>query len=145
MKALGLTSFAAVLLVGLAAQGGDDAVLKKEKAALEGAWKIVSRETLNSKGAPPGSTVWEFGKDGKSLTTTKDGKATKGTFTLNPAGKPKEIDIMLSKDKTVEGIYQIEKDTLKLCFATNPGDGRPTEFAPKEGKAYVVLTLERAK
>ena len=49
MKALGLASFAAVLFVALSAQAGDDAALKKEKAALQGVWKVVSFEGPDGK------------------------------------------------------------------------------------------------
>jgi uncharacterized protein (TIGR03067 family) len=73
-------------------------------------------------------------------------KTKKGTFTLNPAGNPKEIDIIsLVENKTLEAIYAVEKDTLKICLAANDGDGRPGEFALKDGKHYGLILLERVK
>lgn len=146
MKMLGLASFAASLFVVLTVQAGDDAAQKKEKAALEGVWKIVSLETNKGKDAGAEGATLEFDKEGKNITFTKDGQAKKGTFTLNPVGKPKEIDIKPSdENKTFEGIYQLEKDKLKICMAPDSGDGRPGEFALKDGKNYVLITLERAK
>jgi uncharacterized protein (TIGR03067 family) len=148
MKALGLASFAACLLIAFAAQGGDDAALKKEKAALQGLWKIVSVETPNGKKDDFDGATLDFNKDGKNLTFTKGNETKKGTYKLNPAGKPKEIDISPSDDnqKTMEGIYVIEKNTLKICLCPEgSGDGRPTEFVVKDGKKHVLMTAERAK
>ena len=56
----------------------------------------------------------------------------------------KEIDISPSdENKTFEGIYQLEKDALKICLSVG-NDGRPSEFAVKD-KKYVLITMERAK
>ena len=146
MKTLGFGSFAACLLAVCAAQGGDDAAQKKEKAALEGTWKIVSLETNKGKDAGAEGATLEFDKEGKNITFTKDGQTKKGTFKLNPAGKPKEIDINPeNENKTFEGIYAAEKDTLKICLAPEAGEGRPSEFALKDGKNYILIKLERAK
>jgi uncharacterized protein (TIGR03067 family) len=145
MKSLGLASFAATLFVVLAAHGGDDAALKKDKAALQGVWKVVSFETPDGKKEDIVGATLEFDKDGKGLTYSKDSESKKGTFKLNPAGKPKEIDITQGDDNQVkEGIYQIEKTTLKICLSTG-SDGRPNEFAVKDGKKHVLITLEKAK
>lgn len=145
MKSLGLASFAATLMIVLAAQAGDDAQ-KKEKTALQGKWKILSLESNKGKDTNVEGAVMEFDKDGKHLSFTKDDTAKKATFKLNPAGKPKEIDISpVDENKTFEGIYRIEKSTLKLCLAPEAGDGRPTEFALKDGKNYVIITMERVK
>jgi uncharacterized protein (TIGR03067 family) len=146
MKALGLTAFAATFLAALAAQGGGDAALKKETAALQGIWKIVAFETLEIRDHDEIGATLEFGRDGKNGTFAQNDESKKLAFKLNPAGKPKEIDISAENEiKTMEGIYQIEKSTLIICLAIDPGDGRPTEFATKEGKSYAVITLEKQK
>jgi uncharacterized protein (TIGR03067 family) len=143
MKMFGLAAFAGCLLVALTANAGDDA-LKKEKAAFQGVWKIVSFETDQGKKDDLNDATLEFDKDGKNITFTKGGDTKKGTFTLNPAGKPKEIDIITDDNKTIEGVYSLDKDKLKLCL--NPGnDGRPTEVALKDGKKYILLTLEKSQ
>lgn len=146
MKTLGLASFAAALLVALSAQAGDDAAQKKEKAAIQGIWKIVGFETPQGKDANFEGATLDFDKDGKNLVFTKENETKKGTFRLNPAGKPKEIDIKPGdEDKTFEGIYQLDKDKLKICLSPENGEGRPSEFALKDGKKYILVTLERAK
>jgi uncharacterized protein (TIGR03067 family) len=145
MQSLSIASFAAGLLIVLCAQG-DEAALKKERAALEGKWKIVSVETAKGKQDNLVGAIMEFDKDGKNLVFMHNGESKKGTFKLNPAGKPKEIDITpTGEDKTAEAIYQLTKDKLKICLSPNNGDGRPAEFATKEGKAFILIELERAK
>jgi uncharacterized protein (TIGR03067 family) len=144
MQSIGIASFAAGVLLVLGAQG-DEAALKKEKAALQGAWKITSLETAKGKDTNAEGATLHFGKDGKSLTYTHNNETKKGTFKLNSAGKPKEIDIKpADEDKTFEGIYQLDKTTLKICLSMG-GDGRPSEFATKEGKDFVLVVLEKAK
>lgn len=146
MKTLGLASFALCLLVALTAQGGDDAAQKKEKAALQGKWKIIRLESNKGKDQSVQGAILDFDKDGKNLAFTHMEKSKKATFTVNPAGNPREIDIKPEgENKTFEGIYQLDKDSLKICLAPEPGDGRPNEFALKDGKNYLLIMLERVK
>lgn len=143
MKALGLASFA-VCLVATFAIAGDDEAQKKEKAAIAGKWKIVSFETPDGNKDDLADATLEFDKDGKNMTFMKGDETKKGTFKLNPAGKPKEIDVMPeNENKTFEGIYQLDKDSLKICLSVG-NDGRPNELAVKD-KKYVLITMERAK
>jgi uncharacterized protein (TIGR03067 family) len=145
MKTLGLASFALGLFVVLTAQGGDDAQ-KKAKAAIEGTWKIVSFESNKGKDENFEGASLAFDKDGKNLTFAHNGETKKGTFKLNAAAKPMEIDILPGdENKTFEGIYELDKNKMKICLAPEAGDGRPGEFALKEGKNYLLIVLERAK
>ena len=146
MKALGLASFAAGLFVAITAYAGEDEAQKKEKAALQGTWKITSLESNKGKDDGAAGATLEFDKEGKNIVFTKGDQTKKGTFKLNPAAKPKEIDINPSdENKTFEGVYVLEKDSLKICLAPDAGDGRPGEVALKDGKNYILITLERAK
>lgn len=146
MKTLGLASFTGCLIVAVTVQAGGEADLKKEHTALQGVWKIIGFETPDGKKDDLNDATMEFDRDGKTLTFTKGNDTKKGTFKLNPAGKPKEIDIKPNDDnKTFEGIYEIKGKTLKLCLCPDGNDGRPSEFAIKDGKKHVLITMERAK
>ena len=143
MHTLGWATLATGLLLFAS---GDDAALKKEQKALQGTWKMISVDTPQGKKDDLEGATLEFASDGKNLTYTHNGKTQKATYKLNPAGNPKEIDLTIGKDKLLEGIYQIDKDMLKICLsAPDANDGRPNEFAVKDGKSYVVITLQRAK
>ena len=144
MKTLG--SLAVVVLAVYSAHGGDEAALKKVRAALEGKWKVVSMETFKGKDEGAVGSTFEFDKEGRYVWVTGKGNQLlkKARFKLNPGRK--EIDIDPDNEtRTYEGIYAIEKDKLTICLALNASDGRPTEFAIKDGKNHAVIKLERAK
>jgi uncharacterized protein (TIGR03067 family) len=138
--------FAALVLVGPA--GAEDAV-KKEMALLEGEWSMVSGEANGL--SMPKETV----KSGKRV--AKDGETTitiggkvyfKAKFSIDPTKKPKAIDYMMTegptKGKTHLGIYELDGDTVKFCFAA-PGKDRPTEFTAKEGSQRTLSVWKRDK
>jgi uncharacterized protein (TIGR03067 family) len=144
MKAAMLTLTAGAVL--LAGGAGDEAALKKEKARLEGKWTIVKLTTpKGDEDVSQGATI-TFGKDG-ILEYRKGDETKKATFKLNPTAKPKEIDLSPDEDanKIWHGIYQIEKDKLKLCVDPSGNSQRPTEFAAPEGGNQVLVILEKAK
>jgi uncharacterized protein (TIGR03067 family) len=142
MKALLSVVFVAALVV--AADG--DAV-KKEKDALQGKWTIVSVER---DGKPV--EMWADGvrvMEGDNYTLTpKKGDAVKGTFALDPSKTPKAIDFRPAagqyKDKTLRGIYEIDGDMLKICFA-EPDKERPTEFASKAASGCTLAIHKKQK
>jgi RNA polymerase sigma factor (sigma-70 family) len=62
-----------------------------------------------------------------------DEEAMKGTLTIDPAARPKALDLTFTRDgKTVTAkcIYQLEGDKLKLSYGEAD---RPTEFKTKPG------------
>ena len=66
---------------------------------------------------------------------------------LDPSKKPAHMDIIESnggKDTVLKGIYVIDGDTLKVCFAP-PGDKRPTEFTTAGGSGEQLVVLKRDK
>ena len=128
---------------------GDDSAVKKEMAQLEGAWSMVSGEA-NGQSLPE-----EYVKDGKRV--AKDGVTTitvggevfaKAKFSIDPSKKPKAIEYTMTmgptKGKTHLGIYELDGDTVKFCFAA-PGKDRPTEFTAKEGSGWTLSVWKRDK
>src|SRR5262245_37872607 len=101
MKAAVLTFAASALLLA----GGEEA-LKKEQARIVGTWKITKLTT--PKGSDDGAVgaTLTFSKEG-TLEFKKGDETKKATYKLNPAGKPKEIDLTPDDDanKTWHGIY----------------------------------------
>jgi uncharacterized protein (TIGR03067 family) len=124
-------------------------VVKKEMAQLEGEWSMVSGE-LNGAAIPEGMV-----KTGKRI--AKDGEASiffgrqlnfKAKFHIDPTKKPKTIDYTMTagptKGKTHLGIYELDGDTAKFCFAA-PGKDRPTDFTAKEGSQQTFSVWKRLK
>ncbi len=141
MKALLSVAFVAALIVA------DDDAVKKEKDALQGKWTILSVERDGK-----AVEMWTDGTrvmEGDTYTlTTKKGDSFKGTFALDPSKTPKGIDFKPGggqyKDKTLRGIYEIDGDMLKVCFA-EPDKPRPTEFASKADSGLTLAIHKKQK
>src|SRR6516162_6671914 len=114
MKRYALLALAAGLLVG-----ADDP--KDELKKLEGTWTMAS-------GEKDGKALAEQAIKGAKLVFKGDQHDVKvgddifkGTHKVDPSKKPKTIDATDSegpfKGKTVLGIYELETDTFKVCFA----------------------------
>jgi uncharacterized protein (TIGR03067 family) len=69
------------------------------------------------------------------------------SYKLDPSTTPRQIDLTTTegsdKGKTSHGIYALEEDTLKICFAL-PGKDRPKEFTSKEGSKAMLFVMKRA-
>lgn len=67
---------------------------------------------------------------------------------LDTSKKPKTIDteqiVGEHKGKTIQGIYEIDGDKLRVCMAT-PGKERPTEFSAKAGSGNSLAVYQREK
>jgi uncharacterized protein (TIGR03067 family) len=143
MKAAMLTLTAgAMLLVGA---GGDDAV-KKEKARIEGTWKIIKLTVPKGDQDVSGGASLTFSKDG-TLEYRKGDESKKASYKLNPSAKLKEIDLTPDDDanKVWRGIYEVEKNKMKLCLDVGDNSQRPTEFASPEGGSHILVILEKGK
>ncbi len=145
-----------VLLVGCvlafagftAARANDDEA-KKELKALQGTWKVVAAE---HDGDPleriVGGTL--VIKENNFTIKTAGGTEMKGDLVLDPAKKPKHINLAhqegLLKDKTWQGIYELKGDTLKLCYAEADSEKeRPTEFKTLKKSQLLLVELKREK
>jgi uncharacterized protein (TIGR03067 family) len=72
----------------------------------------------------------------------------KGTLKLDATKNPKTIDALpdgpAGKMGPILGIYEIDGDTLKLCFAA-PGMERPKDFTCKAGSGHTLTVWMREK
>jgi uncharacterized protein (TIGR03067 family) len=138
-----------VLVAGVlvAADGKDDA--KKEMEKLQGVWVMVSGERNGE--ALPDDQVKALKRTvkGEEFTITRDGETVvKGTFTVDPSKSPKTIDVMVTegdnKDKKMLGIYEIDGDNYKVCYAPF-GKDRPKEFSSKGEEGITLAVWKRDK
>lgn len=140
-----LVTVMVVISVGPLALFGNS---QEDSKLLEGIW-LASAAELGGKPFPE--------EVRKSIQLTlKDNKYTvavgkipdQGTVKLDPSAKPKAMDITgtegPNKGKTFLAIYQLDGDTLKICYDLS-GKGRPTEFKTTEGTSLFLVTYKRGK
>ena len=145
-----------VLILALApspgrARDGDDPrdAAKKDLARLQGAWSLVAMEAEGRSLDPEEFEGWGSVYEGDRLTLkAKDVIRRQGIVTLDPARTPKAMNTWdldgPFQDQTVPGIYVLDGDSLRLCFA-RPGEKRPTELTTKTGTGFLVVVYKRQK
>ena len=135
---LWMVAASSLVLLPACSGKGQDEQSKKDRAALQGEWEIVSAES-NGEPPPPGlldGAKFAFSGDNATLL----GK--EGTFELDATKSPRQIDFIRGKIRQV-GIYELDGDSLKLCVG--PADDRPKEFKTKPRTDHSLFVLKRKK
>ena len=65
-----------------------------------------------------------------------------GTMKLDETKTPKEMDSISTDKKVMLGIYALDDNGYKVCFAP-AGKPRPTEFSSTPGSGYILQSWER--
>jgi uncharacterized protein (TIGR03067 family) len=152
MKAHALLIVAACGLI--AANAAQDDVAERDTKELQGTWKTVASEVEGQKVEAFGTTTRVVIKGDQYIveyppSESGEEKVSVMTFTVDANKKPKAIDFASTTDpgggKLSKGIYELEGDTLKICFNPEKGGDRPTEFATKAGSRVRCITLKREK
>ena len=127
--------------------GADSESAKKDNAALQGEWSMVSGSADGQ--AMPADMLKQMKRicKGDEVTTTMGGRVFfKAKITLDPSKKPKTIDYQMTegvtKGKTQLGIYEIDGATFKSSFG-QPGAARPSDFSSKPGDGRTVSVWKR--
>ena len=143
-----------MLLVGLPNASGDpqDDVVKKELKAMAGTWRPVSAENNGFKVPEDGLKDTRRALDADGKWTMRRGEETVLQWkvkTLDPTKTPKEIDIEVAsgeyKGVVYLGIYELEGDTLRICFAMPDRPVRPTDFSAGKGSVRALSEFKREK
>jgi uncharacterized protein (TIGR03067 family) len=98
--------------------------------ALKGKWEVTSAKFNGSELTSLKGRVLDFG--GEEFTTYEgEAKGRTLTFMLNPKADPKQIDLDRGgPGGKALGIYSINEDELKLCYAEPGPSGRPSSRRP---------------
>ena len=67
-----------------------------------------------------------------------------GTIKLDEAKTPKEIDAISTEKEVMLGIYALDANGYKVCFAP-AGKPRPTDFTSTPGSGQIFQVWERQK
>jgi uncharacterized protein (TIGR03067 family) len=129
-----------------------DAAKKVEKrtAELAGTWKVVSIERDGKEmGANFKGAKWVFTDTTLAARFFGEGEA-KFAYKTAKVDKVRSIDLEVvesprdggPRKRTYVGIYSVEGDNLKICYAAG-GKQRPKEFAAKAGSGSTLVVLKR--
>lgn len=135
-----------ILLAGTLAARADD---KDELKKLDGSWEVVSVTTGGK----------DFPKDKAPNLTIKDGKMTgfgpEIKLATDATQKPKWLNMTFTRDgeeRTVNAIYELDGDELKIAMPLAPAKGsgkafenkRPENFDSTD-KPVMAIKLKKAK
>jgi len=127
-----------------AGQPTEDAV-KKELKRFQGKWTCVGGHANGKPFDEEMKKKFTMVVEGNKFVLKEDDKiAVEGTFTIDPSKKLKTIDAEVTMPITGKllGIYQIDGDTRKSCFA-NVGKDRPDGF--RNEADHMILEWKEAK
>lgn len=119
-------------------KGGNAVMTELEK--LHGTWIAVSAEKQGNRVPEEELKRAELrlvieGEEFTITTARAAGEGMKGKLKIDPAKKPKSIDLTAEvaggRISTATGIYELDGDTLKLCY----GKDRPTRFETTPDRA----------
>jgi uncharacterized protein (TIGR03067 family) len=141
-----LPVLAILLLIGGGAPGEDQN--NKDLEKIQGDWAQVSMVVDGEKLPDDEAQALFRSMKDDQYTIFRFKKAIgKGTFKLDASKKPKTIDAATTvggRNLVLLGIYELDDNSLKLCFAA-PGKPRPTEFTAKKGSEHRLSVWEREK
>jgi uncharacterized protein (TIGR03067 family) len=119
-----------------------------ERKLLQGTWLPKAAELSENPFDEATLKTMKLVVEGDKYTVTVGKSIDKGTTKIDPAAKPKAMDIIgtdgPNKGKTFLAIYELNGDTLRVCYDLT-GKARPTEFKTKKGELLFLATYKRAK
>jgi len=145
MRRLLLTALVATSLAILSHQpstAGDDA------KPLQGVWIGQSMEADGKPAPAEAAKRMQFTFKGDKLLIRgnfADDREQECTYKVVVKQSPHHLEFSPPNEKKpILGIFEVKGDQLKICLRhASSADGRPTEFATKEGSRLVLIVLKK--
>jgi uncharacterized protein (TIGR03067 family) len=135
-KSLIILAVCLVLTAGTRAK----AAKPEDKDRLQGTWMLVSAERRGEKAAEDFIKIVQLKFDGDKFAMTIDKQMKTGTFKLDTAKNPRQIDLVSDK-ATSPAIYKLDTDTLTLVIDADDKT-RPEKFS-STGKDNLLLVFKK--
>ena len=149
-----MQAFRSLAVVAVLCLGGpllaDDKKNEADLKAMVGNWRVEKAE-LGGKDITEALKVLKFNiREGDKYTAEHGNEKDDGTFTVDAAKVPKELDVKPTggpaRGKTVKGIYKFDGDTLTICYEHDAEKGkRPEKFESKADTTLLLITYKRDK
>jgi len=130
----------------------------KDAELILGTWRVESVDVDGGQNVPRQSDLEKinfiYGEKDTLKMTDMNSMSMEGTFKIDSEAKLKSIDMTMkmsvpvnSPERTILAVYELDGDTLKLCFAQGaPGKKeRPEELKAIGAKMICLATLKRVK
>lgn len=127
------------LAAGFLASAPPKADTSKDAQAIQGTWIIEAAERDGKADNDVKGGKLSL-KDGNLVMTTKNDEQ-KAAYKLDPTKKPRTIDVTPAGEPTIQGIYELDGDRLKICITKEKG--RPSEFNGKGDNMLLVLKRQK--
>jgi len=131
--------------------GGDiTEMIRKDKAALQGTWKVTASEQDGEKVPADDLKDLFLIFKGDAILIKEGGKAEERfSYLLDPSKKPKEIDLIVkvgqNKGRIDRAIYQVDGDVLRICIQSTKDAPRARDFSTRAGSKLWLVVLQRTK
>ena len=131
----------------IAADAPKDPSAKSDLDRLQGTWTLVSAvwdgKPLDEDEAKRITIVFE-GDRFRFPREAAEATSQRGTIKIDATKRPRQMDATSPMGKVTPGIYEVEGDDYRVCFAS-PGKERPLAFGSKPGSGYIYEVWRRAK
>lgn len=136
-----------LLLVACNRQQPPAAAPKTDLDRLQGTWYLIS--AMEDGNVLPQDKVKQEsivikGDTFRFIGLAEDATSKAGTIKLDENKTPKEIDTISTEKEVMLGIYRMDDNGYKVCFAPT-GKPRPTDFASQPGSGYILQSWGREK
>jgi uncharacterized protein (TIGR03067 family) len=120
---------------------------KTDLDRLQGTWNLVSA-MQDGKALPEDkvkqTTIVFKGDTFRFPGSAEYATSKAGTIKLDESKTPKEMDAISTDKEVMLGIYTLQENGYKVCFAP-AGKPRPAEFTSTPGSGYILQSWERTK
>jgi uncharacterized protein (TIGR03067 family) len=152
-----------LLAIGVPAREDRSDDSKKVMDNLQGEWQMVKADFGGLPGPPMEKELPRFVINGNKITIVENKRNEEATFTVDLSKKPYAIDIRPEikggglREDLLKGIFEVNRDTLKIAFTIPdfggppggkgppPAPERPTNFNPAPNLPVVSMTFQRAR